>query len=221
MGCFTYADDIVLLAPTKYALSEMYTVACKFSSEYNMGFNAKKSKLMLFDTYETSSMTINGEELMCTNQEVHLENVNGTCKNATKNVINNATNDFIKRVNVINAQFRSVLSSTKSKLFKTFCMPKYGCELWDFSFFFVACRKSIRLLWYLPYRTHCNLLPIICDDLSVEYQLLARIQTPPQKACCVVIATREAIHMREHIMDYNPFTLNNLKLLIHQVATYN
>ena len=85
MGCFTYADDIVLLAPTKYALSEMYTVACKFSSEYNMGFNAKKSKLMLFDTYETSSMTINGEELMCTSQEVHLGNVIGTCKNATKN----------------------------------------------------------------------------------------------------------------------------------------
>ena len=28
---------------------------------------------MLFGTYETSSMTINGEEFMCTNQEVHLE----------------------------------------------------------------------------------------------------------------------------------------------------
>ena len=116
-------------------------------------------------------MTINGEEFMCTNQEVHLGNVIGTCKNATKNVINNATNDFIKRVNVINAQFRSVFCSTKYKLFKTFCMPMYGCELWDFSskyteFFYVAWRKSIRLLWSLPYRTHCNLLPIICDDLE-------------------------------------------------------
>ena len=124
-----------------------------------MLFIAKKSKLMLFDTYGTSSMTINGEEFMCTNLEVHLGNVIGTCKNATKNVINNATNDFIKRVhvinaqcknatkkvinnatndfikrvNVINAQFRSVFCSTKYKLFKTFYMPMYGCELWDFS----------------------------------------------------------------------------------------
>ena len=84
MGCFAYADDIVLLAPTKYALSKMYKVACKFASEYSMLFNAKKSKLMLFDTYETSLMTINGEKYMCTNQEVHLGNVIGTCKNATK-----------------------------------------------------------------------------------------------------------------------------------------
>ena len=75
---------------------------------------------MLFDTYETSSMTIYGEEFMFTSQEVHLGNVIGTCKNATKNVINNATNDFVKRVNIINAQFRSVVSSTKNKLLKAF-----------------------------------------------------------------------------------------------------
>ena len=181
VGCFAYADDIVLLAPTKYALSKMYKVACKFASEYSMLFIAKKSQLMLFDTYEASSMTINGEEFMCTNQEVHLGNVIGTCKNATKNVINDATNDFIKRVNVINAQFRSVFCSTKYKLIniKTFCMPMYGYELWDFSykyteFFYVARRKSIILLWSLPYRTHRNILPIICDDLPVEYHLHIR-----------------------------------------------
>ena len=30
----------------------MYKVACKFASEYSMLFDAKMSKLMLFDTYE-------------------------------------------------------------------------------------------------------------------------------------------------------------------------
>ena len=164
----------------------------------------------------------------------------------------------------------------------------YVCELWDFSskyteFFYVAWCKSIRLLWSLQYRTHCNLLLIICDDLPVEYQLhirflksnkssmntdnglvnlcarlcmedsmsdtgkcltyicskyglirrdvhdvctrtlkhvvLAGLQTPSQKAVCAGIAIRESIHTREHIMDYNPFTLNELELLIHQTAT--
>ena len=47
-------------------------------------------------------------------------------------------------------------------------MRMYGFD------FYVAWRKSIRLLWYLPYRTHCNLLPIICDDLPVEYKLHIR-----------------------------------------------
>ena len=97
---------------------------------------------MLFDTFETSSMTINGEELICTNKEVHLGNVIGTCKNATKyiinnknknSIINNATNDFTKRVNVINAQFRCRFSSTKYKLLKHFaCLCTYGRELCDF-----------------------------------------------------------------------------------------
>ena len=84
---------------------------------------------MLCDTYETSSMTISGEECMCTSQEVHL--VIATCKNAIKDVIQNATNDFIIRVNVIKDQFRSVLSSTKYKLLKTLCMSMYSCELWN------------------------------------------------------------------------------------------
>ena len=42
----------LLYSATKCALSEMYRVACKFASEYSMVFNVKKSKLMLFDTYE-------------------------------------------------------------------------------------------------------------------------------------------------------------------------
>ena len=43
----------LLYSATKCALSEMDKVACKFASEYSMLFNATKSKLMLFDTYET------------------------------------------------------------------------------------------------------------------------------------------------------------------------
>ena len=50
----------------------------------------------------------------------------------------------------------------------------FACLCMAVSFFFVAWRKSIRLLWSLPYRTHCNLLPIICEDLPVEYQLHIR-----------------------------------------------
>ena len=46
-----------------------------------------------------------------------------TFENTIKNVMTNVTNNFIKRVNVINAQFRSFFSRTNYKLFKTFCMP--------------------------------------------------------------------------------------------------
>ena len=54
---------------------------------------------------------------------------------------------------------------------------------------------------------------------TLKHVVLADIQTPPQEAVCAGIAIREAMHMREHIMDYNPFTLNDLELFIHQTAT--
>ena len=76
-----------------------------------MLFNAKKSKLMVFDTYETSSLTINGEKFMY-NLQTKMSTLKMSFAHVTTNVINNATNDFIKRVNVINVQSRSLFSNT-------------------------------------------------------------------------------------------------------------
>ena len=65
------------------------------------------------------------------------------------------------------------------KLFKTYCMPLYGCPLWDFStknieLFLVSWRKAIRYLFNLPHRTHCSLLHRICGDMPVLNQLYSR-----------------------------------------------
>ena len=49
---------------------------------------------------------------------------------------------------------------------------------------------------------------------TLKHVVLAGIQTPPQEAMFAGIAIREAIHMREHITDYNSFTLKDLELLI-------
>ena len=60
-----------------------------------------------------------------------------------------------------------------------YCISLYGCQLWDFSKkefenFLTAWRKAIRYVWRTPYRTHNNLLPLICGDLPVEGQLHKR-----------------------------------------------
>ena len=67
----------------------------------------------------------------------------------------------------------------KYKLFTSFCTSFYGCPLWDatckqISRFYTSWRKSVRKLFDLPYRTHCNLLPIIADCQPVEDQILCR-----------------------------------------------
>ena len=58
-------------------------------------------------------------------------------------------------------------------------MPLYGCQLWDFSgkhveLFYTAWRKAIRKVWRLPYRSHCHLPHLICNDMDIEVQLHKR-----------------------------------------------
>ena len=100
-------------------------------------------------------------------------------QNALNNSVSNCISRFQTEVNLLMAQFGTAFPDTRYKLFKTYCMPIYGCQLWDFSKreverFSTAWRKAIRFLWRLPYRTHNVLLPIICRDLSVETQLNKR-----------------------------------------------
>ena len=50
MGAFGYADDVILVAPSKRSLYILLLETCKaFSSKYQVKFNPQKSKLIVFD----------------------------------------------------------------------------------------------------------------------------------------------------------------------------
>ena len=54
VGCFIYADDITLLAPSRDALNNMLDVCRVFAEAYDILLNATKTKSMFFDrTYST------------------------------------------------------------------------------------------------------------------------------------------------------------------------
>ena len=76
--------------------------------------------------------------------------------------------------------FRYAHDNIKYKLFKTFCMSLYGALFWDLgskntASFYVTWRKCIRQLMNLPYRTHSRFLPVLCEDIPVDYQLFKRV----------------------------------------------
>jgi len=80
---------------------------------------------------------------------------------------------------MVKTHFKCIPTDTMYFLFKTYCMPLYGSQLWDLSSpatnkFYVAWRKSIRYLFDLPRRTHCSLLNYICDDAQISYQMCCR-----------------------------------------------
>ena len=81
---------------------------------------------------------------------------------------------------MINSHFNHVPFDVLYSLFKTYCMPLYSSQIWDFTHksidrFLVTWRKAIRKIFSLPYNTHCILLPYICDYITICNQLYKRV----------------------------------------------
>ena len=179
MGAFGYADDIILLAPSKHALSMLLDITHKYSKDYNVMFNPEKSKLLIFGDNQATNISIvfDGKLISPVKNESHLGNILGV--NIMIESVKKITHDFTRRVNGILGNFKFCYFPTKYQLFKVFCMSLYGSVLWDFSSkhvgtFFTTWRKCLRRLLGIPYRTHNALLYLICNDDPVEWQLHSR-----------------------------------------------
>ena len=104
------------------------------------------------------------------NYDKHLGHYMGNI--SEDDIISHIINDFRVTVNMVKTHFKCLSVDIMYFLFKTYCMPLYGSQMWDLSkkstsMFYSASRKSIRYLLDLPYRTHCSLLNFICDDIPM------------------------------------------------------
>ena len=152
----------------------MLSICEKFAIEYDVLFNATKSKFITYaaiSNNETINITFMGGTIENVRYDKHLGNVIG--HNVQDVIIEECIRDFYVRVNILINMFSHTNCDIKYKLFKSYCMPLYGCQLWDFSKlhteqFYTAWRKFIRRLMGLPYNTHCKYLNIIRDDIPVH-----------------------------------------------------
>ncbi len=181
-GALGYADDITLLAPTLSSLKSMLSICQKFAQSYDVLFNSSKSKLLYFgQSYSrpiVSPIEFNRAVIELVNNEKHLGNVIG--QKCIKHQLQESIHAFNAKVNMVKSHFHHIDSDGLYQIFKTYCMPLYGSQLWDYDNqfidkFYIAWRKAIRKLFDLPNMTHCNLLPYICDDVAPNMQLYRRV----------------------------------------------
>jgi len=59
VGALAYADDILVLAPTPSAMRLLLQICDNYAKEYNITFNAGKSKCMYFPPYECRAFRLN------------------------------------------------------------------------------------------------------------------------------------------------------------------
>ena len=180
-GAVCYADDIALVAPTITSLKLMLNICDDFGKEYDVIFNADKNQLLHYGISQKDEklgyINHNNVKIPVSESAIHLGHCLGTSNRDV--AINKGINVFVSTLNGVINLFRNAHVHVKYKLFKTFCMPLYGCVLWDYSTlamnkFFTQWRKGIRTLLNLPVRTHSRYIPLIIEDLPVEYQLYKR-----------------------------------------------
>jgi len=172
-GAFAYADDLILLAPTRCTMKKMLDVCELFSTHYDIIFNPSKSKVVYFGTSSTVNTVFRfaGKTIDVSQMEQHLGYYIGT--DSATSQIQQTIGQLYGNVNLLLAQFSKTNIDIKYKLFKSFCMSVYGSPLWNYSVdmckaFYVAWRQRICRLFNVSPMTHCALFNIICDDLSVD-----------------------------------------------------
>jgi len=184
LGAFAYADDLILLAPTLHATKSMLRVCEQYANEFNILFNATKSKLIIrsknvisCSDFKPVVSFMNGN-IEVVQSDKHLGNIIGNVNQA--DIVQNIVNDLKTKTNMVKFQFKNLPPHVMYSLFKTHCMPLYGSQLLDLSDFraidrlYVAWRKAIRYILRLPSRTHSRLLHLICHDHPVEHQMYCR-----------------------------------------------
>ena len=177
-GAFGHADDVSLVAPSIYALNRMCDIALDYASEYDIKFNPLKCQLINYSDEQNMVFIFNGVALKAECKGTHLGHIIGS--NVYSDVIQDASYTLIRSVNSVLHNFLHCSYNVKYQLLKSYCTSFYGCPLWDItskniSRFYISWRKSIRKLFDLPYRTHCNLLPVIAECFPIESQILCRI----------------------------------------------
>ena len=94
-------------------------------------YNPEKTKLIHIQNIKSGNIiniTFMGKPITIVDNDKHLGYSVGNVKNDY--IITQAINDFIARVNMVKSHFKLVPPDIMYKLFKTYCIPLYGCPLW-------------------------------------------------------------------------------------------
>ena len=178
VGCLAYADDVVLMSPTKTGLRQMLQVCSAFAMEYKLKFNGTKSQYIIFESkMSTNEDIMQVFDIDLKNQEsvTHLGHTiyASTGRNDNDGII--AT--FYRQFNWFRSKFGNVASKVQAHLFETYCSSFYGVVLQPLNALqkiHIAWRKSLRQVWKLPYRTHCAVLRCLSKGLCERHMFISR-----------------------------------------------
>ena len=175
-GALGYADDIILICPSVTAMNEMIETCEDYAKDHNILFNGKKSKYLIFGDYKYNpTIKVNNEIVPICESAIHLGHLLST-KNTKNALIEQSIKDFNKSFYGFISKFEMCNTTIKSKLFHQYCSSMYGSQLWDLTSqtlndMCTQWRKKHRRILSVSNMTHCDLLPLISDNMPLELKL--------------------------------------------------
>ena len=184
LNCFAYADDVVLLAPSRSALQSLMDECLLYSAEFKIQFNKLKTKCIRFSncyynsSHNVKKMTMYDKVIPWVTKVNHLGNIL-SCNLSDADDINIKIGQLYSQCNKLIAAFPSGSRSVMSNLFIKYCTSFYGAQAWDLSKpcinnLYVAWNKSVRRILKLPYCTHRHLLAPLLQCSNINIQLVYR-----------------------------------------------
>ena len=180
VGVLGYADDLILLSPTVTGLVKMIKICENYANDHDILFNGKKSKYLVFGKdgkykYNPTIKVNNEIVVKCESADhlghpLHTENTYDALVEKGITSLNSSFHSFMTR-------FKNCYATAKNKLFHQYCSSMYGSQLWLLKSNSVQkkilpkWRKYHRIVLGVPNTTHCDLLPLIAEQMPLECSL--------------------------------------------------
>ena len=129
-----YADDLVILSPYSAGLQQLLAICSMYGAEFDIKYNAKKSKIMIVRSREDRKARF---------PEFYLAGmVLGVCSDITylgHYITNDLTDDkdilrqrrkLYAQANMLCRKFNMCSLTVKTALFRAYCTPLYTAHLW-------------------------------------------------------------------------------------------
>ena len=158
----------------------MLDICNNYALEFQLQFNGQKSQFIVFHTKSNVtngliSVNVFGSVIYNEDSVIHLGH--RIFSNTQKDDFDGIISSFYRQFNIFRSRFGGIASSVQAKLFHTYCTSFYGCLLQPFRKIDRLCvvlRKSLRLVWRVPWRTHCGIIASLSQHVCGKHMFISR-----------------------------------------------
>ena len=214
LGIWVYADDIILLSPSRSGLQLMTNVCEKFASLHQLNFSTNvdvsksKTKCIVFsnpvmNTDNICPILLNNLPLPYVTEIKHLGNTLQSNGSMSKDVSCKRAK-FISKIHSLNQEFHYANTSTVLKLYDIYTCDFYGSNLWDLYSRDVqkllnSWNIAIRILFDLPRETHRYFIEPISNVPHIKTVLCTRfVQFVTSLSNCHKLCIRLLVDLSKH-----------------------